>query len=292
MISPQTIQTILDVARIEEVVGDVVRLRKSGTSLTGLCPFHNEKTPSFHVSPVKGIFKCFGCGKGGDSVRFVMEHENASYPEALRYLAQRYNIEIEEIRSNNAEQEAERLRLDSLFLANEYAAKYYAEQLFETDMGKSVGLSYFKQRGFSEATIRKFGLGYAPDAYDGFTRHATTVGYSLETLKAAALTRPEGRDFFRNRILFPIHTASGKVVGFGGRIMGSDKNAPKYLNTSETEIYNKSRLLYGIFFAKKAIRQLDECILTEGYTDVVSLHQAGIENVVSSSGTSLASGVL
>ncbi|MEY4927803.1 MAG: primase [Bacteroidota bacterium] len=290
MIDPKTIQLILDAARIEDVVGDIVNLRRSGTNLTGLCPFHNEKTPSFSVSPAKGIFKCFGCGKGGDSVGFIMEHENCSYPEALRTLARKYNIELEEIVYTKEVQD-EKLRIDGLYLVNEFAKEYYSQQLTQTDYGKSVGLAYFKQRGLSIQTVERFGLGFSPPSQnpstqDDFTQYALKKGYSLDMLKQGGLTRQEGRDFFRNRVLFPIHNVSGRVVGFGGRVMDA-KLQPKYLNTAETEIYNKSKLLYGIYHAKKAIRQLDECILTEGYLDVVSLSQAGIENVVASSGTSL-----
>lgn len=285
MITPQTVQRILDAARVEDVVGDFVTLRRRGTNFTGLCPFHNEKTPSFSVSPNKGIYKCFGCGKGGDSVGFIMEHENCSYPEALRWLANRYKIEIEQVEYSK-EVKDEKLRLDGLYLTNEFAQKYYAEQLWETDYGKSIGLSYFKNRGLREETIRIFGLGFAPEGHNTFTNYAKTQKYSQEQLLQAGVTRTDGRDFFRNRVLFPIHNVSGRVVGFGGRVMSSEIQ-PKYLNTGETEIYSKSKLLYGISFAKKAIRQLDECILTEGYLDVVSLFQAGIENVVASSGTSL-----
>ena len=285
MITPQTVQRILDAARVEDVVGDFVTLRRRGTNFTGLCPFHNEKTPSFSVSPNKGIYKCFGCGKGGDSVGFIMEHENCSYPEALKWLANRYKIEIEQVEYSK-EVKDEKLRLDGLYLTNEFAQKYYTEQLWETDYGKSIGLSYFKNRGLREETIRTFGLGFAPEGHNTFTNYAKNKAYTQEQLLQAGVTRTDGRDFFRNRVLFPIHNVSGRVVGFGGRVM-SNEIQPKYLNTGETEIYSKSKLLYGIFFAKKAIRQLDECILTEGYLDVVSLFQAGIENVVASSGTSL-----
>jgi DNA primase len=285
VITPQTVQRILDAARVEDVVGDFVTLKRRGTNFTGLCPFHNEKTPSFSVSPNKGIYKCFGCGKGGDSVGFIMEHENCSYPEALKWLANKYKIEIEQVEYSK-EVKDEKLRLDGLYLTNEFAQKYYTEQLWETDYGKSIGLNYFKNRGLREETIRIFGLGFAPEGHNTFTNFAKSKSYTQEQLLQAGVTRTDGRDFFRNRVLFPIHNVSGRVVGFGGRVMSSEIQ-PKYLNTGETEIYNKSKLLYGIFFAKKAIRQLDECILTEGYLDVVSLFQAGIENVVASSGTSL-----
>ncbi len=290
MIDPKTIQLILDAARIEDVVGEVVNLRRRGVNLTGLCPFHNEKTPSFSVSPTKGIFKCFGCGKGGDSVHFVMETEGCSYPEALRTLARKYNVAIEEVVYSKEVQD-EKLRIDGLYLVNEFAKNYYSQQLTETDYGKSVGLAYFRQRGLTPFTIERFGLGFAPPSQnvqtqDDFTRYAMAKGYSIDILKQGGVTRTEGRDFFRNRVLFPIHNVSGRVVGFGGRVMDA-KLQPKYLNTAETEIYSKSKLLYGIFQAKKSIRQLDECILTEGYLDVISLSQAGIENVVASSGTSL-----
>lgn len=289
MISQKTVQNIFETAKIEEVVGDFVNLRRRGVNLIGLCPFHNEKTPSFTVSPTKGIYKCFGCGEGGNSVNFVMTHENFTYPEALRYLAKKYGIKVEETITREEDLE-ERKLLDSLFIINEFAQKYYENNLFNTDIGRSVGLSYFKERGFREDTIKKFGLGLALDKSDHFTLTAVQKGYKLDLLKKVGLTSRYGRDFFRNRVQFPIHNLSGKVIGFGGRILVKNKKLPKYINTPESEIYNKSKVLYGIFLARKAIRKLDNCLMVEGYTDVISLSQAGIENVVSSSGTSLTVG--
>lgn len=289
MITQKTITEIFETAKIEEVVGDFVNLRRRGVNMIGLCPFHNEKTPSFTVSPNKGIYKCFGCGKGGNSVNFVMEHEQFSYPDALRYLAKKYGIKIEE-KQLSPEQDLERQRKDSLFIINDFAVNYYHDNLINSDIGKSVGLSYFKQRGFREDTIKKFQLGFAFDKKDHLTLAMVNKGYNIDLLKTVGLTSKYGRDFFRNRVQFPIHNLSGKVIGFGGRILVNDKKQPKYLNSPETEIYNKSRVLYGIYFAKKAIRQEDNCFLVEGYTDVISLNQAGIENVVSSSGTSLTVG--
>ncbi len=289
MITQKTIAEVFEAAKIEEVVGDFVNLRRRGVNMIGLCPFHNEKTPSFTVSPNKGIYKCFGCGKGGNSVNFVMEHEQFAYPDAIRYLAKKYGIKIEE-KELTPEQDLERQRRDSLFIINDFAVNYYQNNLLNSDIGKSVGLAYFKQRGFREDTIKKFQLGFALDKKDHLTLAMVNKGYNVELLKKVGLTSKYGSDFFRNRVQFPIHNLSGKVIGFGGRILINDKKQPKYLNSPETEIYNKSRVLYGIYFAKKAIRQEDNCFLVEGYTDVISLNQAGIENVVSSSGTSLTVG--
>lgn len=286
MITERSKQDILEAARIEDVIGDFVNLKRRGSNLVGLCPFHPEKTPSFAVSPSKNLFKCFGCGKAGDSVTFLMEHEHFTFPEALRYLAGKFGIEIEEKEFTPEEQEARQLT-ESLYLVNDYALQHFQHQLFETDRGKSVGLSYFKQRGFREDIIRKFGLGFAPDDYDLLTRDALKSGYSLENLQTLGLTTEHKRDFFRNRVIFTIHNQSGKAVGFAGRILTSDKHSPKYLNSPESDIYHKSRILYGMFFAQRAIRKEDECIMVEGYTDVLSLYQGGIENVVASSGTSL-----
>ena len=288
MIPPQTVAKILDAAQIEEVIGDFVSLRKRGANYVANCPFHNEKTPSFSVSPAKGIYKCFGCGNAGNSAKFVMEHENISYPEALRFLAKRYNIEVEEINTQEAREEKE--ERDSLFIVNKFASQYYQNNLFETNEGKSVGLSYFKERGFREETIKKFQLGYSMEQYDAFFKTATAKGYKVEYLQKLGLTRNKnGRDydFFRARVQFPIFNLSGKVIAFAGRTLKKDKKIPKYVNSPETEIYHKSFILYGMYFAKRAVRQQDECFLVEGYTDVISLHQAGIENVVASSGTSL-----
>jgi DNA primase len=286
MILQKSIEEVIETARVEEVVQDYVNLRKRGVNLIGLCPFHNEKTPSFTVSPSKGIYKCFGCGQGGDAVTFLIEHEQMTFPEAIRHLAAKYGIELEETEiSEEAKQEQQ--YLDSLYIINQYARDFYQDQLFNTDIGKSVGLNYFKERGFREATIKKFGLGFAPDKKDILTLTAVQKGYDAESLKKIGLTSQYGRDFFRNRVMFPVHNLSGKVIGFGGRILVKNVKAPKYINTPETEIYNKKKVLYGAFFAKKGIRKEDECIMVEGYTDTISLHQAGIENVVASSGTSL-----
>ncbi len=286
MIKPHSVDEILNTAKIEDVVGEYVTLKRRGVNLIGICPFHNEKTPSFTVSPTKNIFKCFGCGKGGNSAQFLMEHESFTFPEALRYLAKRYNIEIEETEVSRESIE-ERQMLDSLFIVNQYAKEFYQKQLFETGEGKSAGLSYFKDRGFLEETIQKFGLGYAPKQDKLFTNTAVSVGHKESLLKKLGLTTSYGKDFFRGRVMFTIHNLSGKVIGFGGRILDKNVKAPKYINSPETEVYNKSKVLYGAYFAKKSIRQNDECIMVEGYTDVISLHQAGIDNVVASSGTSL-----
>ena len=291
MIPQKTVQEILETAKIEEVVQDFVNLKRRGVNMIGLCPFHHEKTPSFTVSPTKNLFKCFGCGKGGDAARFIMEHETLAFPEALRYLARKYRIEIEEIQLT-PEAVAQQQEQESLYIVNEFAKQFYQDQLFTTDVGRSVGLNYFKERGFREDTIKKFGLGFAPKDGTAFSDKATQSGYKLDYLKRLGLTSKYDKDFFRNRVMFTIHNLSGKPIAFAGRIMEKDVKAPKYINSPETEIYTKSKILYGAYFAKKAIRQLDECILVEGYTDVISLHQAGIENVVASSGTSLTEGQL
>ena len=258
--------------------------------MIGLCPFHNEKTPSFHVSVSKGIFKCFGCGKGGDSVRFIMDHEKASYPEALRYLAAKYSIEIAEV-ENTPEEQAINDRRESLYIVSGYASRFFQQQMFETEEGKSIGLSYFKERGFREDIIKKFELGYSPDVWDALTTAAVSEGYNIQFLEETGLTiRKENEKFydrFRGRVMFPIHSFTGRVIGFGGRTLKTDKAVPKYVNSPESDIYHKSNVLYGLSFAKKAIRDLDNCYLVEGYADVLSVHQAGIENVVASSGTSL-----
>lgn len=289
MIPQKTVQEILETAKIEEVVQDFVNLKRRGANMIGLCPFHNEKTPSFTVSPAKNLFKCFGCGKGGDPARFIMEHENLGFPEALKVLAGKYRIEIKEIELT-PEVIVQQQQEESLYIANEFARQFFQEQLFNTDVGRSVGLNYFKERGFREDTIKKFGLGFAPKDGAAFTQKATQAGYKTDFLQKLGLTSKYDKDFFRNRVMFTIHNLSGKTLAFAGRIMEKDVKAPKYINSPETEIYTKSKILYGAFFAKKAIRQLDECILVEGYTDVISLHQAGIENVVASSGTSLTEG--
>lgn len=289
MISKETIRDIIDAAQIEQVVGDFVQLKKRGSNLLGLCPFHNEKTPSFTVSPSKGIFKCFGCGKAGNSVNFIMEHEKYSYPEALKYLANKYHIEIEEHELTPEEKQADTER-ESLFSIHTFARDYFTETMLKTDEGKAVGHTYFLERGFREDIIQKFQLGYSTSEWDAFTKHALAHGYKEELLVSSGLTlSKDGKhyDRFRERVIFPIHNLTGKVIGFGGRILTSDKTKPKYVNSPESEIYNKSKSLYGIFYARATIVSKDNCFLVEGYTDVISLHQAGIENVVASSGTSL-----
>lgn len=286
MITQKTVQEILSVVRIEDIVGDFVTLKRKGANMGGLCPFHNEKTPSFNVNPVRNIFKCFGCGEGGDAVSFLMKHENISYPESLRYIAKKYNIAVEETEVSK-EVIQEKQLADALFIINERALKFYQEQLFETDKGKSIGLQYFKQRGFREETIRKWGLGFAPEYRDALTKTLVGEGYSIENLRKVGLTSSFDNDFFRGRVMFAIQGLAGKPIAFAGRIMQADAKAPKYINSPETEIYFKSKILYGLYHARKAVQQKDECILCEGYTDVISLHQAGIENVVASSGTSL-----
>ncbi|MFA6945390.1 MAG: DNA primase [Pedobacter sp.] len=290
MIPKDTVDKIIETSRIEDVVGDFVSLKRRGTSMIGLCPFHNEKTPSFHVSVGKGIFKCFGCGKGGDSVRFIMEHEKATYPEALRYLANKYSIEIEEV-ENTPEEQAVNDRRESLYIVSAWAAKFFQQQMLETDEGKSIGLSYFKERGFRDDIIKKFELGYSPDVWDALTQNAISEGYNIQFLEDTGLTiRKENEKFydrFRGRVMFPIHSFTGRVIGFGGRTLKTDKAVPKYVNSPESDIYHKSNVLYGLFFAKKSMRDEDNCYLVEGYADVLSVHQAGIENVVASSGTSL-----
>lgn len=288
MITQKSIEAVMEAARIEEVVRDYVDLRRRGTNLIGLCPFHSEKTPSFSVSPAKNIFKCFGCGKGGDAVHFLMEHDHLSFADAIRQLAERFQVALEETKPSPewaAQQQAE----ESLFVVNQFARDFFVRQLWDTDMGKSVGVSYFRSRGFTEDTIRKFQLGFAPDKYDLLFQEAQKAGFTADQLQQLGLVSAQGRDFFRGRAMFAIHNGSGKVIGFGGRILNATVQAPKYVNTPETEIYHKSEVLYGLFFAKKAIRAVDSCILVEGYTDVVSLHQAGIEQVVAASGTALTS---
>ena len=295
MITRDTIAKILDTAQIEDVVRDLVNLKKAGSLLKGNCPFHQEKTPSFVVNPNKNIFKCFGCGKGGDSVSFIMEHEKFNFPEALRYLANKYHIEIEETQVSNEDKQVQDEK-ESLLIALNYAAKFYQTQLNETEDGKAIGLSYFKERGFLDDTINTFQLGYSPDSYDTFYKQATKDGYSEEILlKAGLIKEKNGKhyDFFRDRVMFPIFNVSGKVVAFGGRMLKSGKTDnpnvynPKYINTAETDVYHKSQVLYGISHAKAEIRKHDVCYLVEGYTDVISLYQAGIKNVVASSGTAL-----
>jgi len=289
VIPPETISNILSTARIEDVVGDFVMLKRRGVNFLGLCPFHNEKTPSFTVSPAKGIYKCFGCGKAGNSVSFLMEHEHFTYPEALRHLAKRYQIEVEE-EVQTPEKIAEQNEKEALFQLNQFAQQYFEHVLHETEEGKAVGLTYLIERGIREDIVKKFRLGYAAAKWDDFSAYATNNGYKAEYLVKTGLSiQKEERmvDRFHGRVIFPIMSASGRIIGFGGRILGSDKNTAKYLNSPESEIYNKSKSLYGIYFAKNAIISKDGCYLVEGYTDVISMHQAGIENVVASSGTSL-----
>lgn len=290
MISKNTIDTVFETARVEEVIGDFVVLKKSGTNYKGLSPFSNERSPSFMVSPVKQIWKDFSSGKGGNAVAFLMEHEHFSYPEAIRYLAKKYNIEIEETQQTDAQKEQANEK-ESMYLVSEFAQKYFENIMHNTDEGKSIGYSYFKERGFTGETIKKFGLGYSPEAYEAFSKEGLGKGYKLEFLEKTGLTivREDGRmaDRFRGRVMFPIQSMSGRVLGFGGRILGNDKKVAKYLNSPESDIYHKSKVLYGIFHAKQAIAKKDNCYLVEGYTDVIQLHQAGIENVVASSGTAL-----
>jgi len=289
VISRETIDNIITTTKIDEVVGDFVTLRRRGVNLIGLCPFHNEKTPSFTVSPAKGIYKCFGCGKAGNSVNFLMEYEHYSYPEALRYLARKYNIEIEE-EIQTPEQIQETSEKESQFSLSLFAQQYFSRTLFETEEGRAIGLTYLRERNIREDIIKKFQLGYNPDKWDSFTDFALQNGYKKEFLIKTGLSVEKDLrlyDRFHSRIIFPVHTASGRIIGFGGRILGPDKNRPKYVNSPESDIYNKSKTLYGIFFAKNSIISKENCYLVEGYTDVLSLYQSGIENVVASSGTSL-----
>ena len=289
MIPRETINQIMETARIEDVVSEFVTLKKRGSNLIGVCPFHKEKTPSFNVNPARNIFKCFGCGKAGDSVRFIMEHEHYSFQEALRYLAKKYGIKIEE-REQTPEELAAQNERERMFNINSFAQKYFSDTMMGTDEGQSVGLAYFHERGFRDAIINKFQLGYCPNSGHAFTEFATKNGYDKDLLVKVGLTGSyEDRlyDRYQGRVIFPIHNLTGKVIGFGGRILTSEKTKAKYVNSPESEIYNKSQTLYGIFFARNEISRLDNCILVEGYADVLSMHQAGIENVVASSGTSL-----
>lgn len=272
-----------------EIVGAFVKLKKRGANYLGLCPFHNEKSPSFTVSPGKEIYKCFGCGASGNSISFIMEHEKYSYVEALRWLAQRYQVELEETEVS-PELKQHQLMADSLFIINNYAREYFTDTLFNKAEGQNVGLSYFEERGFTEETIKKFQLGYCLNTFDSFTKSALDKGYNLEYLQKTGLVtirNDQPADNYRGRVIFPIHNQSGKILGFGARILVKSDRAPKYINSPENEIYVKSRVLYGTYFARHAIDKLNECLLVEGYTDVISLHQAGVENVVASSGTSL-----
>ena len=289
MISPATIQQILGRLDILDVIGGFVKLKKRGANYLGLCPFHNEKTPSFTVSPSKEIYKCFGCGRSGNTISFIMEHEKYSYVETLKWLAAKYGVEIEETFQSD-EQKQTQLAADSLYIINAFAQQFFTHALFETEEGQDIGLAYFRERGFNEAVIRKFQLGYSPEQRDAFTREAIAKQYNPDMLVKAGLSANRNEqltDNYRGRVIFPVHNHSGKVLGFGARILKSNDRAPKYINTPENEIYIKSRILYGSYFARQAIDKADECLLVEGYTDVVSLHQAGIENVVASGGTSL-----
>ena len=289
MISKSTIDQVFETSRVEEVIGDFVQLKKSGSNFKGLSPFSDERSPSFMVSPVKQIWKDFSSGKGGNVVAFLMEHEHFTYPEAIKYLAKKYNIEVEETEQSNEEKEQANER-ESLYLVSEYASKYFQNILHKTDQGKAIGLSYFKERGFSEETIKKFNLGYSLDEWQAFTDDALKKGYQLQYLEKTGLTivKEDKRfDRFKGRVMFPIQSMSGRVLGFGGRILVNDKKAAKYLNSPESDIYHKSKVLYGIYHAKQSIAKEDNCYLVEGYTDVIQLYQSGIKNVVSSSGTAL-----
>ena len=291
MIQKSTIDQVFDAARVEEVIGDFVQLKKSGSNYKGLSPFSDERTPSFMVSPVKQIWKDFSSGKGGNVVAFLMEHEHFSYPEAIKYLARKYGIEIEETEQTD-EQKQQADERESMYLVSEFAKDYFKRQLLKTETGKAIGLSYFKERGFTKETIEKFGLGYSPDVWDAFTSEAIKQGYKLDFLEKTGLSivkEEKQFDRFKGRVMFPIHSMSGRTLGFGGRILTNDKKAAKYLNSPESDIYHKSKVLYGIYYAKQSIAKEDNCYLVEGYTDVIQMHQAGIENVVSSSGTALTS---
>ena len=291
MIEQETIQRIMDAARIEEVIGDFVSLKKRGANHIGCCPFHNEKTPSFYVSPSKGIFKCFGCGEAGDVVGFLKKHEHFTYPEALQYLARKYNIEIHEEEQTQEQKERQSER-DALFHVSEFAQKYFADLLYNDEMGRAVGLSYFHSRGLSDEVIKAFGLGYCLDEWSAVTEHARKNGYSDAVLEKTGLTifkedTKKSYDRFRGRVMFPIYSISGRVLGFSGRVLSSEKQAAKYVNSPDSDIYNKSRILYGLFQARSAIAKANKCYLVEGNIDVISMYQSGVENTVASCGTSL-----
>ena len=292
MITRETIDKVFETARVEEVIGDFVQLKRAGSNYKGLSPFSDERSPSFMVSPVKQIWKDFSSGKGGSVVTFLMEHEHFTYPEAIRFLANKYNIEIEETEVSQ-EDKIEANEKESMYLVSEFAKTYFQDILLNSEEGKAIGLSYFKERGFTNETIAKFGLGYSPETWDAFTKEALAKGYQLDYLEKVGLTilREDGKHFdrFKGRVMFPIQSLSGRNLGFGGRILNNDKKAAKYLNSPESDIYHKSKVLYGIFHAKQAIAKQNNCYLVEGYTDVIQLHQAGIENVVASSGTALTS---
>ena len=290
MISKASIDTVFETARVEEVIGDFVVLKRAGSNFKGLSPFSDERSPSFMVSPVKQIWKDFSSGKGGNAVAFLMEHEHFTYPEAIRYLAKKYNIELEETEQTQEEKANTDIR-ESMFLVSEFGKKYFHDILMNSEEGKAIGYSYFKERGFTNETIKKFELGYSPEQWDAFSKEALGQGYKLEFLESTGLTiaREDKTpiDRFRGRVMFPIHSMSGRTLGFGGRILGSDKKAAKYLNSPESDIYHKSKVLYGIYQAKQAIAKQNNCFLVEGYTDVIQFNQSGIENVVASSGTAL-----
>jgi len=289
MIDQATIERIVDAAHISDVVSEFVTLKKRGVNQLGLCPFHNEKTPSFTVSPAKGIFKCFGCGKGGNSVNFIMELEQLSYPDALRWLAKKFHIEIEE-KEESQEEKALKDERESMMIVSAFAQKYFSRFLLNENEGRTIGLSYLRERGIRDDIMTKFELGYCPDGKDLFTQAATREGYKMEFLEKTGLTIKRDdwvRDRFGGRVIFPVHNVAGRVIAFGGRTLTNDKKVAKYLNSPESDIYHKGRTLYGIYQAKRDITRLDKCYLVEGYTDVLSFHQAGIENVVASSGTSL-----
>jgi DNA primase len=290
MISPQTIEQIKSRIEIMDVVGEYVKLKKRGANYLGLCPFHNEKTPSFTVSPAKELYKCFGCGKSGNAITFLMEHDKLSYVEALKWLATRYNITIEETEST-PEQKQQQLASESLYAINNFAQQFFSEQLFNSEEGKTIAVSYLQERGFHENILQKFQIGYNPSARNELANKLIQHQFNKELLLKTGLvtvrSNDELVDNYRKRIIFPIHNTTGKIIGFGARVIGKADKAPKYINTPETEIYSKSKVLYGAYFARLAIDKADECLLVEGYTDVVSLHQAGIENVVASGGTSL-----
>ncbi len=289
MIDQATIDRIFDAAEISDVVSEFVTLRKRGVNMLGLCPFHNEKTPSFTVSPAKGIFKCFGCGKGGNSVNFVMEHESLSYPEALKWLAKKYNIDVKD-EEESPEQKQLKDERESMMIVSSFAQKYFSRYLWDENEGRTIGLSYLRERGIRDEIIKKFELGFCPDGKDTFTQSAQKEGYKMEYLEKTGLTIKRDdwvRDRFGGRVMFPIHNIAGRVIAFGGRTLKNDKKIAKYLNSPESDIYHKSRVLYGIYQAKRDITRLDKCYLVEGYTDVIALNQAGIENVVASSGTAL-----
>ncbi|MGB2369729.1 MAG: DNA primase [Flavobacteriaceae bacterium] len=289
MISKSTVDLVFETARLEEVIGDFVQLKKSGSNFKGLSPFSNEKTPSFMVSPAKQIWKDFSSGKGGNVVSFLMEHEHFTFPEAIKFLAKKYNIEVEETQQTNEQKEAASLR-ESMYAITDFAQSFFSKMLSESKEGKNIGLSYFQERGFTAETIDRFHLGYSPDHWDVFTKAALDAGFQEEFLVSSGLTIQKGEnqfDRFKGRVMFPIHSMSGRVMGFGGRILKQDKQAAKYVNSPESEVYQKSKVLYGLYQAKQHIAKQSNCYLVEGYTDVIQMHQAGIQNVVSSSGTAL-----